>query len=562
MKNPTPCEGHSASTDLKSSMKLVVSSVIGTGAAVLGLAGWFCHLQSEKVNALTADVARLSSTIDKNIRNGSEGQEALKQQLDALKEVISTNGVAVVDLRLKADNYWKAAKKARAEGSKLAHVLYVSAMTCAENKHEIMMDYVEWRSEELGKIATVNPIDAEQLVADTAVLCDNLLSQASVSDLEKFAELRSALDALKEQQEAGEADFVEEMRNQMKNWKGEMMDATSEKLLEIQASLQALDVYTDLAAEREPLLQQVAWRLDCMTAHDKPLRLPVVAPGTPWVAWLKHFNARLRDENLPADSRWEDYVAAEEVLAAASEVKDVAITEELKKCKEAKHELGRLLWLSMYEERDEIDVNMTSQLIQSADSLPKKQRDKIETELNKLRREQANAQIKELEKQKEDLKDAPEKLKAQLLSSLYLQVYSYRLTLKREEEVFNDEINKLSKLESEINTESEDVVKKLSDEAVAKRKTAEEKFKKEAKDGIEMAERHYAGSLTADGDEAKMSWLKNAWLRVMGIDRNDLSRVSPNLYQRWSEIKAKIEVEFKPQPADYPTELKVILKYE
>ena len=88
MKNPTPCEGHSASTDLKSLTKLVVSSVIGTSVAVLGLAGLYCHIQSEKVDALTQQVADMASSVDKvnktvdaNIKNGSEPLRIREKQL-------------------------------------------------------------------------------------------------------------------------------------------------------------------------------------------------------------------------------------------------------------------------------------------------------------------------------------------------------------------------------------------------------------------------------------------------------------------------------------------------
>ena len=570
MKNPPSCEGHSASTDLKSSTKLVVSSVIGTGVAVLGLAGLYCHIQSEKVDALTEDVSRLASSVNKVIEDNSVHQssqkvelEALKQQLDDLKKVISTEGVAVVDMQLKAQGYWDAAKKARAEGSKLAHVLYVSAMTCAENKHEIMMDYVAWRSEELGKIAKEKPLEARQLVADTAVLCDNLLSQASVSDLEKFEELSSALDALKKQQEAGEADFVEHNRKQMKIWKGEMVDATSEKLHEIQVAMENLDVYEDLDAERDDLLQQVAWRLDCMTEHTEPLRLPVVAPGTPWVAWLKHFNARLRYEARSVESRLTDYAEADEVLLAAADEANNDVKAELENIREAHGILSAALWVQEYKKRDKNNAEQSVQLLQLAAVLPEFARKGIEAYVQEIRCEQVDKQIDALEKQKKEFENAPEELKLQLIAGLYMQVYRHAQALAGERELFAKQVARLEALLTEIKSAYDGEV--LQPGVI--RREAEKRFIAAAESGIVRAEAYYAQAeeianswFSTWGNEQAQQNLADGWLRLMRIDRNDLQRVAPNLHQRWSEVQRKIEQRLENKPA-YP-EPTVKLKYE
>lgn len=571
MKNPPSCEGHSASTDLKSSTKLVVSSVIGTGVAVLGLAGLYCHIQSEKVDALTEDVSRLASSVNKVIEDNSVHQssqkvelEALKQQLDALKKVISTEGVAVVDMQLKAQGYWDAAKKARAEGSKLAHVLYVSAMTCAENKHEIMMDYVAWRSEELGKIATVNPIDAEQLVADTAVLCDNLLSQASVSDLEKFEELRSALDALKKQQEAGEAAFVEEKRKQMKIWRGEITNAQQDILQEIQASLQALDGYTDLSAERDDLLQQVAWRLDCKTEHTAPLRIPVVAQGTPWEDWLKNFNERLRHDELSIESRLADYAQANEVLQAAADVESEDVKDELEKIREAHGILSALLWKQEFDKLKLDDINsgqvdknkseQIEQLLKVTAMLPETARKMINVHEDTLRRIQVDKQIDALAKQKTEFQKAPTELKLQLVAGVYMQAYRYRQALSSESELFGTQLAQLDALIAEIQLEYDKETKEPGKIVEMKRRQAEETFIADAEYHISKAEEYYQSAkqladewFTTWGNETAQEYLKYGWLCLMWVDRNDLNRLAPNLNQRWTEVKSNIESKLEPE---------------
>ena len=334
----------------------IVIAIIATAVAMGGLSAIQYHVQRDankqvtsqmnnQVNSLSKEIAQLKSDLTKTLE--SNHQQTVKpvtaltnqvteldKQVTELKKAIEEGGKEGVVMQARARRYWEAARKARAEGLETTNTLYLSALTYAEDKMEMLLEYVSWKKEQLEKLEEKDVEAARELIGNTMRICDSLLNQASVSDLEQLAGLKNALKELGDLQTEREKTSVAAHKAEIEGWLAELEAAPSERLSEMMNSLSQIPAYSELDEARTKLLQGIEVRQLCLLGHEEELRLPTETGNMPWKAWLTHFRDRLRARGgkgqATAEIRLQEYTQAEQLLTEAAQMKSEEVQQLLK----------------------------------------------------------------------------------------------------------------------------------------------------------------------------------------------------------------------------------------
>lgn len=234
---------------------------------------------------------------------------------------------AALDSRLNVESgYLAAAREMRDKDAPVADALYVSALRRAEQKLDILLEYLDWKLESINKLresATLPDIIQLSTMLEEkgclSALCEAVQSVASVEDVARWSEVTqrledadAALNAARNRLLAAQKTRIQQDLSELQTTAEPPQDLDGIMLR--YADFQALP---ELEEQLETLLEEIRHWQACCTRPDEPLQLLEVKDMPRMLAWLRNFKTRMESESLPRNRRLEDFAASASLLRTA-----------------------------------------------------------------------------------------------------------------------------------------------------------------------------------------------------------------------------------------------------
>ncbi len=234
---------------------------------------------------------------------------------------------AALDSRHNVESgYLAAAREMRDKDAPVADALYVSALRRAEQKLDILLEYLDWKLESINKLresATLPDIIQLSTMLEEkgrlSALCEAVQSVASVEDVARWSEVTqrledadAALNAARNRLLAAQKTRIQQDLSELQTTAEPPQDLDGIMLR--YADFQALP---ELEEQLETLLEEIRHWQACCTRPDEPLQLLEVKDMPRMLAWLRNFKTRMESESLPLNRRLEDFAASAPLLHTA-----------------------------------------------------------------------------------------------------------------------------------------------------------------------------------------------------------------------------------------------------
>lgn len=234
---------------------------------------------------------------------------------------------AALDSRQNVESgYLAAAREMRDKDAPVADAMYVSALRQAEQKLDILLEYLDWKLKSINKLRESATLpDIIQLSAmleekgRLSALCEAVQSVASVEDVARWSEVTqrledadAALNAARNRLLAAQKTRIQQDLSELQTTAEPPQDLDGIMLR--YADFQALP---ELEEQLETLLEEIRHWQACCTQPDEPLQLLEVKDMPRMLAWLRNFKTRMESESLPLNRRLEDFAASAPLLRTA-----------------------------------------------------------------------------------------------------------------------------------------------------------------------------------------------------------------------------------------------------
>ena len=498
---------------------------------------------------------------------GESGQSSqvdykqISQQLERTRTAMD----ALLKQQNRADEYLAVARELREKDASRAEVAYIAALRHAEQKVEILLEYLDWQQVLLNQqLSAPNRRETERISAAQeklgrlSALCEAVLAEASVADVARWAEVTSKRESLATALENAHSSLLNAQRARIKCDLAALPGAgTAQQLDAVLQSYAESPVLPELSEKLDDLMEEIRhWRA-CCTQADEPLQLLEVTDAPRTIAWLQNFRTRLASDSLSPEQGLADYAAASAILARArllpeqdSLLSDIEQAAARLKCRGWCERVAQAT-----EEREMLG------LLLEATSFSSAQRQVVEKELlslrNKVYAEQLqNMQWEKLRVDKEDtLSSRHQSLAALSLRCWELTVQSApyinaenEARLNKLNAQMNEELGKIKeiyRLDGEIQSYSAGLSElEKYDNAV---RNARNQFLAAAQARLKSVERLYWAAYWKM--EEKLTWriqavvqdpLREAYSKVLSINDVDLKLVSDGDYNDYKNLKEHI----------------------
>lgn len=236
---------------------------------------------------------------------------------------------AAMDVLLKqqnrADEYLAVARELREKDASRAEVAYIAALRHAEQKVDILLEYLDWQQAALNhRLGDSNRRETERISAAQeklgriSALCEAVLAEASVADVARWTDVTLKQKALATALENAHSSLLNAQRARIECDLAALPGAgTAQQLDAVLQSYAESPVLPELSEKLDDLMDEIRhWRA-CRTQADEPLQLLEVADAPRMIAWLQNFKARLASDSLSLEQGLADYAAASGILARA-----------------------------------------------------------------------------------------------------------------------------------------------------------------------------------------------------------------------------------------------------
>lgn len=486
---------------------------------------------------------------------------------------------ALLKQQNRADEYLAVARELREKDASRAEVAYIAALRHAEQKVEILLEYLDWQQALLNQqLSAPNRRETERVSAAQeklgrlSALCEAVLAEASVADVARWAEVTSKRESL--------AAALEEEHSSLRNTQkarierdmaGLSVAGTAQQLDEVLQRYAESPVLPELSEKLDDLMEEIRhWRA-CRTQADEPLQLLEVTDAPRTIAWLLNFRTRLASGSLSPEQGLADYAAASAILARArllpgqdSLLSDIEQAAARLKCRGWCERVAQAT-----EEREMLG------LLLEATSFSSAQRQVVEKELLSLRNKVYAEQLQNMqwEKLRVDKEDA---LSSRHQSLAALSLRCWELTVQSAPYINADNEARLNKLNAQMNEELGKIkeIYRLDGEiqSYSAGLSELEKYDNAVRDArnqflaAAQARLKSVGSLywaaywkmeerwTFRWEEVVQAPLREAYSKVMSINDVDLKLVSDGAYNDYKNLKEHI-VEYLLDKYESPVEV-------
>ena len=274
---------------------------------------------------VAAKLSGLRAALDswQNVESGYLAAAAAYEEVAAQL----SGGRAALDSRQNVESgYLAAAREMRDKDAPVADAMYVSALRRAEQKLDILQEYLDWKLESINKLresATLPDIIQLSTMLEEkgrlSALCEAVQSVASVEDVARWSEVTqrledadAALNAARNRLLAAQKTRIQQDLSELQTTAEPPQDLDGIMLR--YADFQALP---ELEEQLETLLEEIRHWQACCTQPDEPLQLLEVKDMPRMLAWLRNFKTRMESESLPLNRRLEDFAASAPLLRTA-----------------------------------------------------------------------------------------------------------------------------------------------------------------------------------------------------------------------------------------------------
>lgn len=496
---------------------------------------------------------------------------SIKKQVDNIGTNTDATSKILVELKMereqKAINYLKAAR-ASIQKPEIAHILYVSALTYSNDKSSILSEFIDWQASLIKQALSKNDLeDAQERLVALASICDANIAAGSINDMNAIPELKNKIAAAeklialyREQQISAQKKRIAEFLQKI-----DALDnfVQADSLLK---ELSAFSVDSSLSGQKDDITARIIQKQSYLTTPSQQLIIPSINETTPWCAWLKNFIVRLQSD-LPTMQKLEDLGTAAEFLQAAkssnAEGVDNLITEIEK--------TSRGVYLTYWKERVERALVASSQnrddvatLIAESNTFSPEEVKAYKKEMLKLHKFIVQTTLDELKNGLKNLKGIENTVSDETYMQMVAATQSQYLQLLLRIKALD------SKFEGNFTKETEDISQKIANlekllssyknrvivKDLRKNEAQRARFIKWAKSQLIKAD-----VFDKKGEEIAARWDKirssaeavanytAAWNSLMCIHPSDLQFADPALFQRYNELKNRIEKHCPPSDA-------------
>lgn len=490
----------------------------------------------------------------------------ISQQLERTRLALD----ALLKQQNRASEYLAVARELREKDAPRAEVAYIAALRHAEQKVDILLEYLDWQQAALNhRFGDSNRRETERISAAQeklgriSALCEAVLAEASVADVARWTDVTQKQKALATALENAHSSLLNAQRARIECDLAALPGAgTAQELDAVLQSYAESPVLPELSEKLDDLMDEIRhWRA-CRAQADEPLQLLEVADAPRMIAWLQNFKARLASDSLSPEQGLADYAAASGIVARARSM--------VQGCPELGHLVADIeqsaarlkcrVWCARVAQTDE-EQEMLRLLLEST-SFSNVQLQMVEAELLSLRNKLYAEQLQDMQREKlrvdkeDTLSSRHQTLAALSLRCWELTVQSapyinaeneaLRLELSNQMTAELDKIKSIYRLDAEIQSYSEGLAElREYDNAIY---DARSRFLSEAEARLKDAGSLYWRAywkidewFETRCDEEAQEWLRSAYKKVMSINDVDLKLVSASAYNDYTNLKAAIE---------------------
>lgn len=509
---------------------------------------------------MAAAAAQVCPAMDAG-ESGQSSQVDYKQISQQLKRTRAAMD-ALLKQQNRADEYLAVARELREKDASRAEVAYIAALRHAEQKVDILLEYLDWQRETLNRqLGDPNWQEAERISAAQeklgriSALCEAVLAEASVADVARWTDVTQKQKALATALENAHSSLLNAQRDRLECDLAALPGAgTAQQLDAVLQSYAKSPVLPELSEKLDDLMDEIRhWRA-CRAQADEPLQLLEVADAPRMVAWLQNFKARLASDSLSPEQGLADYAAAAGILARARSM--------VQGCPELGHLVADIeqsaarlkcrVWCARVAQTNE-EQEMMRLLLEST-SFSSAQLQMVENELLSLRNKLYAEQLQDMQREKLRVdKEDTLSSRHQTLAALNLRCWeltvqaapyinaeneALRLELCNQMNAELDKIKRICYLDAEIQSYSE---LREYDNAIS---DARRKFLSAARLRMNYANVSYGMACDRKkkrGGEEVQFWLRQAYILVMGINEDDLRLCSSWDHFKYNTLKKSIE---------------------
>lgn len=491
--------------------------------------------------------------------------EQISQQLERTRLALD----ALLKQQNRASEYLAVARELREKDASRAEVAYIAALRHAEQKVDILLEYLAWQQASLNhRLGDLNRRETERISAAReklgriSALCEAVLAEASVADVARWTDVTLKQRSLAVMLENEHSRLLNVQRSRIeRDLTGLPGAGTAQQLDAVLQSYAESPVLPELSEKLDDLMDEIRHWRSCRTRADEPLQLLEVTDAPRMLAWLQNFKARLASDSLSPEQGLADYAAASGILARARSmvqgcselgqlVSDIEQSAARLKCR---------AWCVRVAQADE-EKEMLRLLLEST-SFSNVQLQMVENELLSLRNKLYAEQLQDMQREKlrvdkeDTLRSRHQTLAALSLRCWELTVQSapyinaeneaLRLELCNQMTAELDKIKSIYRLDAEIQSYSEGLAElREYDNAIY---DARSRFLSEAQARLKSVESLYWAAYwkmdkrwTFRFQEVVQAPLRKAYSKVMSINDVDLKLVSDGAYNDYKNLKEHI----------------------
>lgn len=561
---------------------LLVLASVATHIYVIVLLTQSSNTMSERLSAVEHKVNSFQPhqiNIPENMQEEMVNNLSIKNGR-ALKDLTSAIDKLKNERSQKAEIYLSEARSS-VQKAEIAQILYVSALAYADDKAEILSEYITWQTELIKQdLEDKNIANAQERLIMLAGICDTNIASGSINDMNSIPVLKEKLIVAEQLITSTQEQLVKSQESKLNDlttrfdslnpYSDNILDneLTAREVEKLLKELTALTVDPSLDTPKDELVAKIILKQTYLTLPTEPLMIPTIGEDTPWNEWLKNFIVRLKSPDLTITKKLEDLGTAADFLQAAKSSNAEGVQEVIEKLEK----VSRGIYLSYWKERverittfDDRNLNEISTLLAECNAFSSEEQKENIVHITKLNKYITAATLDEYAEGLKILKalenSVADETYMQMIGATQGQYIQLLLRLKALD----------AKFENQFSTEISDATQKIAhlgnllngykNESLA---TDMEKNEKRRKRFIKRAKYHLNSAKDSyeQGEAIARQWMKtrsskeavakyrDAWRMLMQIHPNDLHTADPALYQDYQEWKTRLENHWQPTDED------------
>lgn len=550
--------------------------------------------QAKTVSDLQAQIARLQKTIENNtisqptqfqrtLENTSTSQLSQLQKAienstaTQLSEIKNTINNAVANASKfsndeKRDAYLALARQ-NLDNPDVAQIIYASALAYSTEKSPILFEIIKWQRGLIEEDVNLNKEEqAQERFANLVRFCDEGINVGAIEDFKSISRIKEQLLSIDMLISESIENKIREQKKELSSYEDRIKEIkTFDQAEELLLTVTNMECDPSIEDLKRTIITNTLMKEACITTPNQELIIPEINDDTPWIAWINNFIVRLNSNAISVTKKMEDIGSASDFIAEAYNQSNIeSISETLKRFENA---LKRVLLTYWEEQSDQIRHNETidkeqiASLLADSSSFDRslfytqdeyRQFEQTVVELNRLllmeTRDNLNSNLTHLKKIQGHI---PPDAYMQLIGMIQNQYLQFLFSLSEIDQKYPNQFNLIIDEVLEKVKSFDDLISSnratLTKMALEDEKSKVDKFVEYAEGSIRRAQEYYdlgekkAGELfaTTKNEEAQRNY-RYAWQTLIEIYPSDLQSANPALYQKYSELKDKIEKRFKP----------------